>query len=155
MSEESSAPGTTAGCACLPGTSNESRRNLEYRPCRVCACFARVVDVEIVAGWLAPLDANSLEQVVAALEILREQGPAPGRPLVDAVTASRHRNMKELRPGSSGRSELRILFAFDPTRSAILLPEGNKARDWKRWYTKSIPRADKLFDEHIQNLEGR
>jgi len=53
--------------------------------------------------------------------------------LVDTVTASRHRNMKELRPGSSGRSELRILFAFDPKRQAILLVAGDKAGDWQRW----------------------
>ncbi|MCO5310254.1 MAG: type II toxin-antitoxin system RelE/ParE family toxin [Austwickia sp.] len=65
--------------------------------------------------------------------MLQERGPALGRPLVDTVTASRHRNMKELRPGSSGRSELRILFAFDPKRQAILLVAGDKAGDWQRW----------------------
>lgn len=37
-----------------------------------------------------------------------------GRPLVDTIKGSRHKNMKELRPGSAGRSEIRILFAFDP-----------------------------------------
>ncbi|MFT4217726.1 MAG: type II toxin-antitoxin system RelE/ParE family toxin [Micropruina sp.] len=52
---------------------------------------------------------------MAAIEVLREFGPQLGRPLVDSLTASRHRNMKELRPGSSGRSELRVLFAFDPS----------------------------------------
>jgi len=84
-------------------------------------------------GWLLALDERSYEQVLAALEVLQERGPALGRPLVDTVTASRHRNMKELRPGSSGRSELRILFAFDPKRQAILLVAGDKAGDWQRW----------------------
>ena len=67
---------------------------------------------------------------MAALEILRELGPQLGRPLVDTVTASRHKNMKELRPGSSGRSELRLLFAFDPERRAIMLFAGDKAGNW-------------------------
>ena len=111
------------------------------------------VDVELVSEWLESLDASSLRQVIAALQILQEQGPALGRPLVDTVAASRHRNMKELRPGSSGRSELRILFAFDPARSAIFLLGGDKSGDWDRWYKKNIPLADDLFDEHIQKLQ--
>jgi hypothetical protein len=63
--------------------------------------------------------------------------------------------MKELRPGSSGRSELRILFAFDPKRQAILLIAGDKAGNWQRWYKKYIPLADNLFDEHLRRLEGQ
>ncbi|WP_258066822.1 type II toxin-antitoxin system RelE/ParE family toxin [Arthrobacter sp. GMC3] len=38
----------------------------------------------------------------AALELLAERGPQLGRPLVDTVVRSRHKNMKELRPVSSG-----------------------------------------------------
>ena len=63
--------------------------------------------------------------------------------------------MKELRPGSSGRSELRVLFAFDPGRSAIMLIAGNKAGNWTRWYRKNIPLADDAFDDHLQNLRGQ
>lgn len=33
-----------------------------------------------------------------------------------------------------GNSEIRILFAFDPWRSAILLIVGNKVEQWQRWY---------------------
>ncbi|MCP2254236.1 hypothetical protein LY13_003001 [Prauserella aidingensis] len=112
------------------------------------------VDIELIAGWLASLDEDSREQVVAAIELLEERGPQLGRPLVDTVSSSRHRNMKELRPGSSGRSELRVLFAFDPERSAIMLIAGDKAGNWTRWYKKSIPVADELFDDHLRRLRG-
>lgn len=112
------------------------------------------VDVEQVADWLASLDDRSYEQVFAALELLQERGPQLGRPIVDTVTASRHKNMKELRPGSAGRSELRILFAFDPERKAILLVAGDKAGNWKRWYIKNIPAADDAFDDHLRRLRG-
>ena len=101
------------------------------------------------------MDQSSYEQVVAALELLGERGPQLGRPLVDTVKASRHRNMKELRPGSSGRSELRVLFAFDPERKAILLVAGNKAGRWKQWYKDNIPIADDRFDAHLAGLDGR
>lgn len=113
------------------------------------------MDIELIAPWLARLDQRSREQVVAAVELLEEHGPQLGRPLVDTVTASRHRNMKELRPGSTGRTELRILFAFDPRRQAILLIAGDKSGDWKGWYKRNIPRADDLFDIHIRRVKGR
>ena len=74
---------------------------------------------------------------------------------MDTLTGSRHKNLKELHPGSSGRSEIRILFAFDPRRQAILLVAGDKAGAWKKWYSKNIPLADDLFDDHVKRLEGR
>lgn len=112
------------------------------------------VDIELIAEWLAALDKDSREQVVAAIELLEERGPQLGRPIVDTVSSSRHRNLKELRPGSAGRSELRILFAFDPERSAIMLIAGDKAGNWKRWYKMNIPVADDLFDDHLSSLRG-
>ena len=63
--------------------------------------------------------------------------------------------MKELRPGSSGRSELRILFAFDPQRWAIMLVAGDKSGQWKSWYRKNIPLADRMFDDHLESLKER
>ncbi len=86
---------------------------------------------------------------MAAIEVLQEHGPQLGRPLVDTITASRHRNMKELRPGSSGRSELRVLFVFDPERRAIMLVAGDKVGNWTRWYKKNITVA-----EERQGLRG-
>lgn len=62
--------------------------------------------------------------------------------------------MKELRPGSSGRSELRILLAFDPERHAILLVAGDKAGNWTKWHKTNIPMADDLFDVHLRILTG-
>lgn len=113
------------------------------------------VDVELVSEWLVRLDKDSRAQVVAALEILQEQGSALGRPLVDRISGSRHQNMKELRPGSSGKSEIRILFAFDPIRQAILLVAGDKSGQWQRWYRKNIPIADDLYDRHLKQLRRR
>lgn len=112
------------------------------------------VDVQLISGWLDSLDRGSWRQVIAAIEILADRGPQLGRPLVDTVSASRHRNMKELRPGSSGASELRVLFAFDPERRAIMLIAGDKAGDWARWYRKNIPLADDFFDRRLEDLAG-
>ncbi|MBB6174064.1 hypothetical protein HNR23_004124 [Nocardiopsis mwathae] len=57
--------------------------------------------------------------------------------------------MKELRPGSTARSEIRILFVFDPWRSAILLVAGDKAGNWRRWYRDAVPRAEWLYETYV------
>ena len=74
--------------------------------------------------------------------------------MVDTVMASRHPNMKELRPGSTGRTEIRVLFAFDRQRKAILLLGGDKSCDWRGWYRINIPIADDMFDEHQRAIEA-
>jgi hypothetical protein len=70
--------------------------------------------------------------------------------MVDHIEHSAIQNLKELRPASAGRSELRILFAFDPRRSAILLVAGDKAGNWKQWYRQAVPRAEQLLEIYLK-----
>ena len=99
--------------------------------------------------WFWGLDEVAQDTVVAAVEILAERGPGLGRPLVDTIKGSRHANMKGLRPRGGN---LRILFAFDPSRMAILLIGGDKTGRWETWYQEFIPIADQLYDEHLEIL---
>jgi len=69
---------------------------------------------------------------------------------VDSITTSRHPNMKELRPAAG---TIRILFAFDPRRHAILLIGGDKRRRWTAWYEEMVPTADSLYEEHLEQLK--
>ena len=78
--------------------------------------YALVMTPEVRA-WLHDLrkrDRASAIQVGQAIGMLLEAGPELGRPLADRVHHSRLTNLKELRPGSAGRSEIRILYIFDP-----------------------------------------
>lgn len=106
---------------------------------------------EDVESWVLALDDETYQLVAAAIARLESEGPTLGRPTADRIKGSRHHNMKELRPGSAGRSEIRILFAFDPKRRAILLIAGDKAGRWKQWYTQNIPMADDRFDEWLDS----
>jgi hypothetical protein len=106
-------------------------------------------DVESFLDDLYVSDPASHQLVNQAILILERNGPAEGRPLVDSITASRIANMKELRPPSSGRSEIRILLVFDPWRSAILLVAGDKSGQWDKWYRTAIPRAEQLHDDYL------
>ncbi|GAB3807367.1 hypothetical protein GCM10028798_31760 [Humibacter antri] len=112
------------------------------------------VEFELIAGWLDAQDAIVRRRVIAAATVLSQDGPQLDRPLVDSIEGSRHNNMKELRTSSNAVSAIRILFAFDPQRQAILLVAGNKAGNWRRWHRENIPKADDLFDEHVKNLRG-
>ena len=98
---------------------------------------------------LYDVDQRSHRLVNLAILKLQQVGPTLGRPLVDSITGSKIANMKELRPGSAGGSEIRILFAFDPWRSAILLVIGDKSGRWKQWYQEAIPRAEQLYDRYL------
>ena len=87
-----------------------------------------------------------------AMNQLEQDGPALGRPYVDTIRNSRFKNMKELRISSQGA--LRVLFAFDPERRAVLLLGGDKSEDsrWHDWYIGAIRCADDLFEEHIRKM---
>jgi hypothetical protein len=108
----------------------------------------------IFAAWVGTLTVEDQEALLASIRVLERLGPALGRPLVDTVKRSRHKNMKELRPPSSGSSEIRVLFAFDPNRQAILLVGGDKATNWRGWYEVNVPVADERYDEHLAGLSG-
>lgn len=111
---------------------------------------------EEYAAWFTALmkdDLASAVQVAQAVAALREEGPALGRPLVDRITGSSIHHLKELRPGSTARSEIRVLFAFDPTRSALLLLGGDKAGNWQRWYKENIPIAEQLYVNYTTQAE--
>ena len=59
--------------------------------------------------------------------------------------------MRELRVQHQGRP-YRVFYAFDPRRAAILLIGGDKTGD-SRFYERLTPIADRLFDEHLEQLK--
>ncbi|MEU7171653.1 type II toxin-antitoxin system RelE/ParE family toxin [Micromonospora tulbaghiae] len=109
--------------------------------------------VEEFLDQLYVLDRDSHRLVNQAILVLERNGPAEGRPLVDSITASRLSNPKELRPPSAGRTEIRILFVFDPWRSAVLLVAGDKSGQWARWYREAIPEAEQLYDTYLKERQ--
>ena len=58
--------------------------------------------------------------------------------------------MRELRIQHGGRP-YRVLYAFDPTRTAILLIGGDKTGN-ERWYQTFVPIADRIFEGHLETL---
>lgn len=113
-------------------------------------------DVEVTdvfEDWWNELTVSEQEDVNAKVVLLQKFGPALRRPHSGAIASSRHSNMKELIIQHSGRP-YRVLYAFDPRRSAILLIGGDKTGK-DRWYETFVPVADKLYEQHLAALKRR
>jgi hypothetical protein len=98
------------------------------------------------ADWFGRLDTSNKEKVEAAIEELEEKGPGLGRPWVDSLKGT---ELKELIPRGGF---IRILFRFDPLRTAILLTGGDKQNEWSKWYERMIPIAEELYKVYLNEL---
>ena len=67
------------------------------------------------------------------------------------MSGSRHGHLRELRVQSGGRP-VRVFYASDPRRSAILLIGGDKTGG-VRFYEQFVPLANRLYDEHLKELK--
>ena len=101
-------------------------------------------------AWFVDLSEGDQDAVDFAVDLLIAQGPSLRFPHSSGIAQSRYPHMRELRIQSGGRP-LRIFYAFDPRRSAILLIGGDKTGDG-RFYERLIPVADALYDLHLNEL---
>ena len=101
-------------------------------------------------AWWSGLADHERRDVSAVVEILMAKGPRLPFPYSSGVEGSKHSNMRELRVQSGGKP-LRVFYAFDPRRTAILLVAGDKTGDG-RFYERMIPKADRLYDEYLEEL---
>jgi hypothetical protein len=105
---------------------------------------------EFGAWWDGLTNAEQIS-IDAHVRKLEQRGPNLPFPYSSGINGSRHARMRELRVQSGGKP-LRVFYAFDPHRSAILLIGGDKTGD-KRFYDRMIPVADDLYDDHLADLK--
>ena len=101
-------------------------------------------------SWWDELSARTQDDVSRVVTMLAEQGPQLPYPHCSAVRQSRHGRMRELRIQSGGRP-IRVFYAFDPRRTAILLLGAHKTQA-RRFYDCHVPRADLIYDRHLNEL---
>ena len=92
--------------------------------------------------WWETLGEEEQIEIDAVVGLLENLGHAVPYPYSSGVKSSKHGNMRELRIQHKGEP-YRVLYAFDPRRTAILLIGGKKGGD-ARWYRKYVSRADKI-----------
>ena len=100
--------------------------------------------------WWIDLSERQRNDLTAVVELLMEHGPNLPFPYSSDIESSRHAHMRELRVQSGGQP-IRVFYAFDPRRQAILLIGGDKTGD-ARFYKRLVPLADRLYDDHLEEL---
>lgn len=101
--------------------------------------------------WWIILNEDEQGDVDASVSLLIKEGPNLPFPYSSGITGSKHSHMRELRIQHKGQP-YRVLYAFNPKRTAILLLGGNKTGN-DRWYKENVPIADKLYDDHLNELK--
>jgi hypothetical protein len=102
--------------------------------------------------WWDRLTAAEQKSVDFTVSLLQEVGPTLRMSHSSGVEMSRHGHMRELRIQHEGRP-YRVLYAFDPRRTAMLLIGGDKTGN-NRWYEEFVPLADAIYHRHLRELEG-
>ena len=94
------------------------------------------------------------DALLAAARAVEIAGPRTGRPHVDTLNGSKHKNMKELRfSAASGSQVWRAAFAFDPNQEGIILVAADKqGMNQKQFYKSLVNKADQRFDEHLETI---
>ena len=110
----------------------------------------RTDSTEEFDAWLDILEEEDQNHIIGAIEVLKRVGPVLGFPLVKPIKTKTRCTMRELRPASKGAIEVRVLFAWDKKREAVMLLGGDKSGDWDGWYERNISLADDLFDRHAE-----
>jgi hypothetical protein len=108
-----------------------------------------VVVTEEFEAWYLSLDESDTKAVTYYVGILEGRGVTLGDPYSSQIKGSRHA-IRELRVQSGGRP-LRVFYAFDPKRQAVLLLGGDKTGD-ARFYETYVPRAEKIFEKYLEDL---
>jgi hypothetical protein len=102
-----------------------------------------------VAAWLQGLDERCHSACDRSLGLLSTSGPQLSRPHVDHVKGSGLGHLKELRVACPPGRRIRMLFAFDPERRAIVLVAGDKKGEWNKWYPRQIRLAEQRYLQHL------
>jgi len=99
------------------------------------------------------LEEDVQNELLAIVEVIEQEGPHLGRPRVDTLNESKHKNMKEIRFNAAD-GVWRFAFAFDPRRQAIVFCGGDKSGgSEKLFYKQLIAKADGRFDRHLRSIK--
>lgn len=101
--------------------------------------------------WWVGLTEEEQIDIDAVVGLLEEKGPHLPYPYSSEIKGDRYGNMRELRIQHRGKP-YRILYVFDPRRTAILLIGGRKTGG-ARWYDKFVPVAEKIYEQHLKDLK--
>lgn len=108
--------------------------------------MVEVIADDVFTSWYYALDDRDRGAVYRAVGALEQAGTTLGFPLSSALQGTAY-PLRELRVQSGGRP-LRVFYAFDPSRQAVLLLGGDKTGDG-RFYETFVPRAERIWEAYL------
>lgn len=99
--------------------------------------------------WYEDLSEQDSDAVEFAVDLLEQKGVALEFPYSSKINGASFA-LRELRVQSGGRP-LRVFYAFDPRRQAILLLGGDKTGD-DRFYERFVPICEELWKEYLSEI---
>lgn len=107
-----------------------------------------VIVMDVFRIWYESLDETDAKAVYRYISLLEAMGTTLDHPYSSAIKESQYA-LRELRVQSKGHP-LRILYAFDPKRQAVVLIGADKTGD-DRFYEWVVPRAEAIFREYLSS----
>lgn len=108
--------------------------------------MTEVVTTDEFADWYAGLLKTDTDAVFEVVELLGNYGVGLGYPYSSSIKGSRY-PFRELRCQSRGQP-IRIFYAFDPKRQAVLILGGHKGGD-SRFYERFIPAVARVWEKYL------
>lgn len=111
-----------------------------------------VVGTDEFDTWYEELNAADTKAVTRIVDMLAQAGVSLPFPYSSEIKGSRYA-LRELRVQSQGRP-LRILYAFDPKRQAVLLLGADKTGMTDvRFYSIYVPKAEKRWEIYLNDTQ--
>lgn len=111
--------------------------------------MVEVIATDEFTEWYEELDEGDTVAVVRVVDLLAARGVTLPFPYSSDIKGSRYA-LRELRVQSGGKP-LRILYAFDPQRQAVLLLGADKTgMSDKVFYATYVPQAESLWEEYLR-----
>ena len=107
--------------------------------------MVEVVVTDDFTAWYQGLDDQDSDAVQFSVSLLESRGVGLGAPHSSAIMGASFA-LRELRIQSRGKP-IRVFYAFDPKRQAVLLIGGKKADD--SFYDEMIPIAERVWREYL------
>ena len=107
-----------------------------------------VVTTDEFDEWYQALEYQHAQAVGKAVEKLEVLGVALGHPASSAIKGASFA-LRELRVQSGGHA-LRVFYAFDPRRDAVLILGGDKTgQSSKAFYSERIERCERIWKDYL------
>ncbi len=112
--------------------------------------MADVILTDEFIEWFEALAEKHSRAVANKIDLLGHYGVKLGFPDSSAIAGTKH-PIRELRVQSHGEA-VRVFYAFDPRRDAVLILGGIKTS--KRFYKDLIPKVGKIWEQYMRDLKA-